>query len=303
MINNEIKFKTNIIFDADKHRYTLNGKELISATQLMKKHKLAPDYTSVDSETLTSASNYGSFVHEELEKFIKNDEISFTSEVDNFNFWLKKNKLFDKIRASELMVNNDHFAGCIDLILGDDENLIIADFKTTSVVHKDAVSWQLSIYRNLLGLDIKKGLCLHVKGQLFEALEIPLKPVEEVEKLFDAELKGELYKTSDLIELSNIEALTTLQMQLMAMEETRKKIEARMEAFKEYAMQEMEARGLLTYKVEYNGIELSLTRILEGKRESVDTKKLQAENPEIYEQYKKTTPTKSYVKVSCKPIE
>ena len=76
-----------------------------------------------------------------------------------------------------------------------------------------------------------------------------------------------------------------------------------MTAFKDYVLQEMEQRGLLNYKVNCNGVELSLTRVLESKKESVDAKQLKADMPEVYEKYKKISTTKSYVKVSCKASE
>ena len=303
MIKNAIEYKTRLKFDEKTHTYTINGNKLISVTQLMKKHELSPDYSNVDEETLKKSAEYGTIVHKELEDFIKKDSPSFTNEVENFEAWVKENNLVDKIRASELKVNNNIVAGTIDLIYGDDDELVIADFKTTSAIHRDAVSWQLSIYRNLLGLDITKGQCIHIKGDLFEVIEIPLKTSEEVNKLFDAERKGELYQTNDLIASDSVEALVNLQMQLMAMEETKKQIESQMSAFKDYCLAEMEARGLLSYKVNCNGIELSLTRVLEGKREGIDTKKLKADNPELYEKYKTITTTKSYVKVGCKAVE
>ena len=299
-----LDYKSTAVFDEKEHKYYVGDKQLISATQLMRKHNLAPDYTSVDEETLRRSADYGKIVHKALEDFIKRDLESYTQEVENFEWWVKENQLEDNLIESELQVNNDLVAGTIDFIYKDNNNdLVIADFKTTSQVHKDSVSWQLSIYRELLGMEIKKGVCFHIKGGLFEVIDIPLKSKEEVERLFEAERKGEIYKTNDLIPVDSVEALVQFQLQLMAMEETKKKIEAQMEEFKSYVMQEMENRGLLSYKVVCNGIELSLTRVLESKRESIDTKKLQAEMPDIYNQYKKTTIVKSSMRVSCKPVE
>ena len=298
-----IDYNSNAVFDEKEHKYYVNGKELISTTQLMKKHHLSPDYSSVDEETLKRSASYGTIVHSELENYIKNDIPSFAVEVDNFDKWIKLNQLQNNMLASELKVNNDLVAGTIDFIYEDADGIVIADFKTTSQVHKEAVSWQLSIYRELLGMEIKKGVCFHLKGGLFEVIDIPLKTKEEVERLFDAERKGEIYKPFDLIPSDSVEALMNFQMQLMAMDEAKKKIESQMEAFKNYVMQEMEARGLLNYKINCNGIELSLTRVLESKREDIDKKQLKADMPEIFEKYKKTSTTKSYVKVSCKASE
>ena len=298
-----IDYISNAVFNEKTHKYYVNGNELISTTQLMRKHHLAPDYSSVDEETLKRSADYGTIVHSELENYIKNDIPSFAIEVDNFDKWIKFNQLQNNMIASELMVNNDLVGGTIDFIYEDADGIVIADFKTTSQVHKDAVSWQLSIYRELLGIEINKGMCFHIKNDIFEAIEIPLKTKEEVNRLFDAERKGELYQANELIESESIEKLVNLQMQLMAMEETKKKIEAQMEAFKDYCMQEMEQRGLLNYKVNFNGVELSITRVLESQKESVDAKKLKAENPKLYEEYKKISTTKSYIKVSCKASE
>ena len=304
-----LDYKFTATYEEDntgKHHYYLNGVELIGCTTLLKKHNLAPKYDAVDDETLTKASEYGKLVHRELELFIKNDEVSFAQEQKNFEAWINENaKKGNNIVfvESEMKVNNDLVAGTIDFIYEENEELVIADFKTTSQVHKEAVSWQLSIYRELLGMEIKKGVCFHLKGGLFEVIDIPLKTKEEVERLFDAERKGEIYKPFDLIPSDSVEALMDFQLQLMAMDEAKKKIENQMEAFKKYVMQEMEARGLLNYKVICNGIELSLTRVLESKREDIDKKQLKADMPEIYDKYKKTTTTKSYVKVSCKPVE
>ena len=39
-------------FNPDSHEYTLDGKKLISVTQLMRKYGLAPDYSNVSPATL-----------------------------------------------------------------------------------------------------------------------------------------------------------------------------------------------------------------------------------------------------------
>lgn len=292
---------TTATFNEKEHKYYLNGRELISTTQLMKKHNLGVYYESVDEEKLRKSAEYGTTVHKELELFIKNNTPSFTDEVMNFEIWSKQNHI--EYLESEKIVNNDIVGGTIDFIYKENEEVIIADFKTTASIHKEAVSWQLSIYRELLGMDIKKGVCIHIKGGLFEIVDIPLKTKEEVERLFDAERKGEIYESYELINNESVEALVNLQLQLMAMEEEKKKIEKAMDSFKDYALQEMEKRGLLRWEVVCDGIKLNLTRVLEGKRNNIDVKKLQQEQPDVYEKYKTTTINKSYVRVSCKANE
>ena len=267
----------------------------------MKKHNLGVYYESVDEEKLRKSAEYGTMVHKELELFIKNNTPSFTDEVMNFEIWSKQNHI--EYLESEKIVNNDIVGGTIDFIYKENEEVVIADFKTTASIHKEAVSWQLSIYRELLGMEIKKGVCFHIRGGLFEVVDIPLKTKEEVERLFDAERKGEIYESYELINNESVEALVNLQLQLMAMEEEKKKIEKAMDSFKDYALQEMEKRGLLRWEVVCDGIKLNLTRVLEGKTTNIDKDKLKLEHPEIFEEYKTTAIKKSYVRVSCKANE
>lgn len=295
-------FTASYVEDEDgKHHYYKNGKELIGATTLMKKHNLGVYYESVDEEKLKKCAEYGKTVHKELESFIKDDMPSFSSEVMNFEIWSKQNHI--EYLESELKVNNDLVGGSIDFIYEKDNEIVIADFKTTASIHKEAVSWQLSIYRELLGMEIKKGVCFHIRGGLFEVVDIPLKTKEEVNKLFDAERNGEIYESYELINNESVEALVNLQLQLMVMEEEKKKIEKAMDSFKDYALQEMEKRGLLRWEVVCNGIKLNLTRVLEGKSTGIDKDKLKLEHPEIFEEYKTTSIKKSYVRVSCKANE
>lgn len=303
MLNNEIKYESKLVFDEEKHKYTLNGNPLISCTQLMRKHNLSPDYSGVDGEVLKKSAEYGTIVHKELEMFIKENAPSFTKEVENFEGWLLENGFESKLRASELMVNNDIIAGCIDLILGDDDELIIADFKTTSSIHKDSVSWQLSIYRNLLGLDVKKGLCFHIKGDLFEVVEIPLKTKEEVERLFQCEREGEIYQANDLMDTESVEKIIALQDTLISYKEQAKKIEEELEGFKTALLGKMEEYGILTWKIENNGVKMNFTRILEAKRESVDSTKLKKDHPDIYEAYKKTSIIKPSIRITFKKTD
>ena len=180
-----LNYKFTATYEEDntgKHHYYLNGVELISCTNLLKKHNLAPKYDAVDDEKLTIASEYGKFVHRELELFIKKDEVSFAQEQKNFEKWYKDNAkkgINIVFVESEMKVNNDLVGGSIDLIYEENEELVIADFKTTSQVHKEAVSWQLSIYRELSGafLDVVRA-----QNDLFTFEKMDRVPAEKYEQ-------------------------------------------------------------------------------------------------------------------------
>ena len=59
-----------LIFNEDKHEYTLDGKKLISVTQLMSKYGLAPDYSNVDPEVLKRKAQRGTLIHKEIEDYL-----------------------------------------------------------------------------------------------------------------------------------------------------------------------------------------------------------------------------------------
>ena len=136
------------IFNKENHTYTLDGKILISVTQLMRKHGLAPDYSGINETVLQRKAERGTLIHEEIERYIKHGELGFTSEQDDFIGFAKELGL--KNMRSEQIVNNDLVAGTIDLmaerVAGKATIKVLADYKTGTTVDKEAVRWQLSLY-------------------------------------------------------------------------------------------------------------------------------------------------------------
>ena len=137
------------MFDEATHTYTLDGRKLISVTQLLQKAEISPDYSLVDEKTLKESAERGSMIHGEIEAYNKTMEIGFTDECQEYIAWLHTTK--SKCLKSEFEVHNDYVAGRADLLLEENGKKVIADIKTTSALHKDSVSWQLSLYAYLLG--------------------------------------------------------------------------------------------------------------------------------------------------------
>ena len=59
-------------------------KELVSVTTLLKKHGLTPDYSFVNEVVLSTKAERGKVIHKELENYIKENKIGFTSELEKF---------------------------------------------------------------------------------------------------------------------------------------------------------------------------------------------------------------------------
>lgn len=289
-------------FNEKKHEYTLNGKKLISVTQLMQKHGLAPSYAGVSTEVLNAKAERGTLIHKEIEDFIKKGAIGFTDEMIQFKDYVSQSHI--EIEASECRVNNDIVAGTIDLILKDSYQPIIADIKTTYQLHTEAVSWQLSIYLYLYHLkqgketyDVYEGQAFHFnkEGQL-NVVDISLKPYEEVEKLMECERNGEIYKQEIQVNDNNLSQLISLEEFIKKLDAEKKEAEAKQKAFKEALLQEMESRGLKTF--EKDGIKI--TYVAPSTRTTLDSKGIKEKYPDIYEEFSKTSQTSASLRITLK---
>lgn len=67
------------------------------------------------------------------------------------------------------------------------------------------------------------------------------------------------------------------------------------DALKEVVLAEMEARGILKLQDETNGMTISY--IASTERETFDSKKFKADNPDLYDEYVKLTPVKSSIRI------
>ena len=195
-----------LTFNEETHEYTLDGRKLISVTQLMQKHNLSPSYSNVSVEVLQKKAERGSLVHKEIEDYNKTKDIGFTFELGLYKKYINENNV--DVIESEMQVHNDIVAGTIDLVFYFKDNLYVCDIKTTYTLHKRAVRWQLSIYcylywyKRFTDRDMLKkyynttlGQAYHfTKEKTLNVVDIPLRTFEEVEELMECERKGILYK-------------------------------------------------------------------------------------------------------------
>lgn len=70
------------------------------------------------------------------------------------------------------------------------------------------------------------------------------------------------------------------------------------EELKKTILSAMEENGIIKLEDEING--LSITYVAGYDKESFDSKKLRAENPEVYDNYIKFTPVKSSIRIKVK---
>lgn len=182
-------------FQTENHRYTLNGKPIISVTKAIRL-LLGDKYEYVSEDVLQRAAEHGTRIHNLIES-VESGYIPHSEELTKVEEQILEDytriKKF-KSNEIELKVNYKNiYAGTIDGV-GDD---IIYDIKTTATVDYLYVSMQLSLY--LLAYDYKrynkyKAYCLHfpkndrakkIQIELFSKKEI-LEIVEKI-KLLEVE--------------------------------------------------------------------------------------------------------------------
>lgn len=135
-------------FDETTHRYTVDGKDCYSVTQVIK-WKLNQKYDGVDKETLKKASEYGNRVHSEIEDYEILGVETNSVELSDYK-WLK-NIYKWKIENSEIFLilpyKDIFICGKIDLLAEIADFKYILDIKTTSVLDKASLGMQLTMYK------------------------------------------------------------------------------------------------------------------------------------------------------------
>ena len=291
-----------LTFDPDTHTYFIDGKPLISVTQLLKKHGLAPDYSAVDEKTLSEDAERGQLIHKEIEDYVTQDIVGFSAELAEFIDWFKGVEY--RLVVSETPVHNDIVAGTIDLLIEDKDGFYtFADIKTTSVLHIEAVSWQLSLYAYLARggkpLDDAIGKALHFKKDgALRVVDIPLQPFEEVERLLDCERNGEIYTRNieGIVSEAQVVQMREFERIIAEADAAKKEAEQSFKSMKAAIMDEMVKRGIKSF--ETDGIRL--TYMLPQERNTIDADRLKKEQPEIAKQYSKTTTTAASLRITFK---
>lgn len=292
-----------IEFKEETHEYFLDGKKLISVTQLMRKHGLAPNYDAVPSEVLRAKAERGTLIHKEIEEYLKKGEIGFTIEFSAFKSHYE-NEHYENV-ISETILYNDIVAGTVDLMFTDlaDCADVVADIKTTATLHKEAVSWQLSIYAYLSNCGtycdaiIERGQAFHfdADGNL-NVVDIPLKPFSEVERLFDCERNGEIYKQELAVNENALAELIEVETLIKSIEEQKKAAETQAQELRAMLMQAMEKNGVTSFENE----RIKLTYVAPTTRTAIDSTRLKKDLPEIAEKYTKTSSVKASLRITIK---
>jgi hypothetical protein len=289
-----------VVSEPEHHTYNLDGKMLSGVTAIVK--WLFPDtYAGIPDDVLMRAADYGSLIHSKCELA---DSMGIVDEpiVEQYQRIIKDAGL--QVACSEYLVSDEkNVASSIDKVFTDDS---LGDIKTTSKVHELNVTVQLSIYAYLYELQTgRKANKLYLIWLPKPQYGIPM--VKELGRIPADVCKYviEVY-AADGDPLSAISALShyisvepekkrvkgeipdgvhTVVDELMMVKQQLDELAEREKVLKKQILEAMQGVGEDSWSNDL----IQFTRKAAYERESIDTKALKANEPSIYESYKKTT--------------
>jgi len=169
-------------FDPITHTYKVDGKPVISVTQLVDE-VLPKRYKKVDPEILKKAAERGTQLHDMIEQFEVNGVIHPSLEMKSY-MRLKRQHSFESIE-NEKMVVIAHFgvpiaAGRFDMVVKSPliRGIGIADVKRTLHIAEDHLKLQLNLYKLGYEQTYKKPVhylkCIRVRNAFNEYLDVPV---------------------------------------------------------------------------------------------------------------------------------
>jgi hypothetical protein len=259
-------------------------------------------FAKMDKDFLKPYADFGKQVHSEIENYFTVGIQPTTREAYAFIDWRYKHREGCDILSTEYTVtDNEHFATNIDFVEADGNEAILYDFKTSSVLDKESLSWQLSINAELFniqnGFYPAKLFGVHLRGNNSEVVEIERKPTDAVFRLMEAEIQGERYIVPTEGNKAEIRKLLDLEQMIIRIKEEAEYYEERKKALLEGLEAEMDKQGLKKFETE----SIILTKVLPTTSTGIDASRLKKELDEkVWKPYEKITERKGYLKLTIK---
>lgn len=295
------------------HKYLLDGKtELIGVTTLMKKHGLSPDYSGIAPDVLAHAAALGTAAHKRIEDYCEGRPTPDCRLIKTFR------KLgLNVVRCEYLVTDEQTTASSVDLLAQKEEGVfILIDMKRTSTVHRDALAWQLGIYRYLFLQDnpwakVDKCYCLPIKKGNKDDIEadtcgalVEIEPVseEKVKALLEAERNGDTYKDDQtdqqpgIVSYTDMLTLADSSAKIKEMKATLEELESVYKAVADRVYETMLSANVDT--IDTGSCIISLKRPY--TKRALDSKRLQAELPDVADKYMKETEVKGNISIKLK---
>ena len=293
-----------VVFDEERHTYTLNGKPLMGITGILHKYIFPDKYSNIPQAVLDRAAERGHEIHRQVQMWIEG--FPFTESAPEVTAFMEKGIPF--VESEYLVSDMEHFASSIDIVDADDN---LYDIKTTYSLDTDYLSWQLSIYAYLFELQNQRpaGILYGVWLRNGECKVIEVKRIEAtvIKALLNAAAKDEPFENpmatkedADMVVMQGqqekLAMLAALEKGIAEMETRRKEMEADSALLKESLLEVMEKNGIKSFETD----NIKLTVKAASERKTFDSTRFKADSPEVYEKYLKTSSVKSSLTIKLK---
>lgn len=288
---------SGVVFNEVEHTYTLNGKELHGITGFIRDIIFPEKYKFVKPEVLEAAAKRGSEIHKGLEMInIGFNPAEYRPEYRSYRRIIETFDL-NPLCGEYTVTDGDFFATNIDCVYTRKDEIIIVDYKTTSKLDIDYLTWQLSVCAYLfelqnphLKVNVIAGMWL--KHEYSDYVVLQRKSDEEVEEFLSAAKSGQLF-------CANKEALQLLydvEAEIIAIEEEQKKAAQRKSELQDTLRKAMEKSGTVLLRTE----RLTISYRRAHKTAKFDAKSFKEENERLYNQYVKEVEVKPTVLIKYK---
>lgn len=169
-----------VTFDSETHTYAVDGKPVISVTQLIK-DVLPQTYRNVDPEILRRAALRGTELHDAIEQFEVAGEMSDLLEFKYYRK-LKRQHQFEVKKSEQMVVIKHHgmiiCAGRFDMVVKSPhiKGKGIADVKRTAHLFQDHLKLQLNLYKLGYEQTFKEPIhylkCIHLRNHHHEYVDV-----------------------------------------------------------------------------------------------------------------------------------
>lgn len=284
--------KSQVIFNPDEHTYMLGDKELSGITSVISRQLFPDKYRDVPEDVLRKAAERGTMIHSICELV---DDMGITHDSDEAQGYKElKDDWGLRYECSEYLVSdNEHYASCIDKVYRENEtDFTLGDIKTTYVLDKESVRWQLSIYAYFFelqnpGCNAVRLIGIWLRGKNHEIVEVERIPSEVVVNLLKCDSEGRQFVNPYSI------SPVTLPDEYRKMERTIQEIVSQAKYWSDKKKEITD--GVMMAMVEageysWKGDIISFTRKKDTIRKDFDKKAFEKDYPDLYNKYLKEIP-------------
>jgi len=283
-----IKLKdSGVRFDAAEHRYFLEDKELYGITSTLIPTAFPDMYDGVPEAMLKQAAERGKNVHEAIQFCEENGLTSEMPEYASYRAFKEEHGL-TYVTNEYIVTDRTRYASAIDLVFEDlDGNVVLADIKTTSKRHYDAVALQLSLYKRWFEkqnpkLKVSKCVMIWLRGDKSEYKELQPWADEVLDELIAAD-KDHVPFDINATYGDLPQKVYDVQQYMRQLEDEVKRKTDELKQLKEGLCNMMLERGIKTFTTST----IQMTTVQPKASEKFDSKAFAEDHPDLYKQYLK----------------